>query len=53
MASDTAGRYQVVGVGGIGSILIDTETGRSWRLGMGDDWVPIPFKADAPEAPKK
>lgn len=45
------GRFQIVGTGQR-TILLDTATGRSWRLGIGTDWVGIPFKADAPAAPE-
>jgi hypothetical protein len=47
------GRFQVSGVSDSGdAVLVDTETGKSWRL-AGNGWVPIPFKGDAPAAPEK
>ncbi len=50
---NTNGRYQIVAGGAGGFMLIDTQTGRSWRRGSADDWVPIPFKGDAPAAAPK
>jgi hypothetical protein len=51
-----AGSYQVVTSKDV-AILLDTETGRSWRFSIGlstsYEWKPIQFKLDADPAPQK
>ena len=59
MGALQAGRYQIVNVSLGGSahnsrvILLDAESGRTWTYEVKEGWSPIPFKGDAPPAPKK
>jgi hypothetical protein len=57
MNGTKVGRYQITAQAVAGSgfgtmLLLDTETGRSWNW-TGKEWIPIPFKGDAPTAPPK
>ena len=41
-----AGRYQVIHLGGIDLLFIDTQTGKAWRGMPGGHWVPAGMPLD-------